>query len=171
MVFYLPKDYISYCWEFVEKIRRIQDNLIVVILDEVDQHIYNNGSNNESIVKTILDGNESIVKTILDGNSSIDNCIFLAATNYLDKIPEAIRNRPSRFKYVLDIEGIQNESEIVDILLPMIGGLFEHSEITEFALILKGETLDFIKQFALDKIMDLKTYKHNSNKNKIGFNA
>jgi SpoVK/Ycf46/Vps4 family AAA+-type ATPase len=158
IVFYLSKEYISYCWEFVEKIRKIQDNPIIIIFDEVDQHIRNNSSDNESLIKTIL-----------DGNSSIDNCIFLAATNYLDKIPEAIKNRPSRFKYVLDIEGIQHQDEIIAILTPMITDLFTTDEISAFAVSLIGQTLDFIKQFALDKIMDLKTYKHNSRKT-IGFN-
>lgn len=152
LVFYLTRDYISQCWDFIRKVRNIQKNPIIVIIDEIDNHLYNN---------------EGLMKQILDGNLSIDNCIFFAATNYIDKVAEAIKNRPSRFKYVSDIEGIQNPKDICDIFNTMIGELFTPTEIEKFANDHKGQTLDTIKQFALDKIMDIKTYKRE--RKTIGF--
>jgi hypothetical protein len=40
----------------------------------------------------------------------------------------------------------------------MIGDMFTDSEINSFASDLKGSTLDLIKQFSIDKIMDLSHY-------------
>ena len=50
----------------------------------------------------------------------------------------------------------------------MIGDLFTAKELKDFSKKLIGNSLDYIKQFAIDKIMCLETYSHNS-KGKIGF--
>lgn len=154
IVFYMTRSYFAACWDFVRQIRAIQENPIVIIMEEFDQFVNSNGM-------------EATVKTIMDGNLSIDNCVFLSATNYIESIPAALKNRASRFKHVLDIEGIQNVEDVISILSPMIHGLFTPEEIQVFANDLKGSTIDAIKQFALDKLMDLKTYK--KEKNTIGF--
>lgn len=157
LVFYFTSNqYVNKCWEFIRKIRAIQDNPIVVIFEEMDMY-----------VQKTSEVPEGYLKTILDGNNSIDNCIILGATNYIDSIPKAIKDRPSRFKYVLNIEGIHSEEEILDILTPMISDICEKAEIKEYAYMLKGETLDSIKQFAMDKIMCLQSYS--KNKKTMGF--
>jgi SpoVK/Ycf46/Vps4 family AAA+-type ATPase len=157
LVFYFTSNqYVNKCWEFIKKIRAIQDNPIVVIFEEMDMY-----------VQKTSEVPEGYLKTILDGNNSIDNCIILGATNYIDTIPNAIKDRPSRFKYVLNIEGIHSEEEILDILTPMISDICEKAEIKEYAYMLKGETLDSIKQFAMDKIMCLQSYS--KNKKSMGF--
>lgn len=153
IVFYMPSSYIFQCWEFITNIRRIQNNPIVVIYEEMDQLIENR--------------NEGTLKTILDGDSSIDNCITMATTNYLNKIPEALKDRPSRFKYALNIEGIHERDNVFELIDKMLNDLFTDEEIWVFADELKGQTLDMIKQFCIDKIMDLKTYGKKSGK--MGF--
>jgi len=145
IVFYIRRENINNCWKFIQDIRSIQNNPIIIFFEEIEQHI-------------AWEYNEGIIKTILDGNMSINNCILFATTNYLEKIPNAIKNRPSRFKYVLDIEGIQDEEEVKQVLEVMIGDMFTPKEMDEFVNELKGQTLDNIKQFAMDKLMDLKTY-------------
>ena len=134
-------------------VRRVQPNPIIVVFEEFDDQIQNR--------------NESFLKTVLDGNMSIDNCMFMATTNYIDAIPDAMKNRPSRFKYVLNIEGIQNKNDVYVLIYKMLVGLFSDEDINVFANELKGQTLDFIKQFCIDKIMDLKSYSHK--KGLIGF--
>lgn len=157
LVFYFTSNqYVNKCWEFIRKIREIQDNPIVVIFEEMDMY-----------VQKTSEVPEGYLKTILDGNNSIDNCIILGATNYIDTIPKAIKDRPSRFKYVLNIEGIHSEEEILEILSPMISNICSKDEIKEYAYMLKGETLDSIKQFAMDKIMCLQSYS--KNKKTMGF--
>jgi SpoVK/Ycf46/Vps4 family AAA+-type ATPase len=157
LVFYFTSNqYVNKCWDFIRKIREIQDNPIVVVFEEMDMY-----------VQKTSEVPEGYLKTILDGNNSIDNCIILGATNYIDTIPKAIKDRPSRFKYVLNIEGIHSEEEILDILSPMISDICGKDEIKEYAYMLKGETLDSIKQFAMDKIMCLQSYS--KNKKTMGF--
>jgi SpoVK/Ycf46/Vps4 family AAA+-type ATPase len=154
IVFHITYYYeeITKCWDFIQNVRKIQDNPIIIIFDEFDKQ---------------MEKNEAFLKTVIDGNMSIDNCIFFAATNYLDKIPKAMSERPSRFKYCLNIEGMQIEEDIVDIIHPILNELYDDFDIKQFAKHLKGSTLDHIKQFALDKLMQLEHY--GKNKKIIGF--
>lgn len=158
IVFFLDKTEhrLSEMWDFVIKIRQIQDNPIVIILDEME---------------TILtETNKSKMKMILDGNLSINKSLFLASTNHIDLIPDAIKNRSSRFKYTCDIEGIQSTDEIYEILVKMLKNLFSDQEIRQFSEELKGNTIDNIKQFALDKVMNI-TVSLKVKKSTIGFSA
>lgn len=143
---------ISACWDFIQNIRRIQDNPIIIVFDEFDQQ---------------MDENEAFLKTVIDGNMSISNCVFFAATNYLDKIPKAMSERPSRFKYSLKIEGIQVREDIEAIIKPILGDCLSENEIDIIYNELKGCTLDHIKQYCLDKLMDLTNYRNT--KPSIGF--
>ena len=153
LVFYVDDLSINMSWELIKKIRNIQDNPIIVIFEELDQHIRNNG--------------EGLIKTMLDGNLSINNCIFFGTTNYNDNIPSAIKNRPSRFKYNLNIGGVDNVEDIKNLLSKMLKDRATPEELNTFADGLRGKTLDNIKQFALDKLMDIKTYSNETTK--IGF--
>lgn len=137
-------DVFERCWDFIIRIRTIQKNPIVIVLEEVDRYT-------ERI--------SGFLKTILDGNMSINNCIFFASTNYIDSIPEAIKNRPSRFKYSLNIEGIHSKSDIFNIIKPMLLDVCPDSELPKYSSELVGSTLDEIKQFCLDKIMNIKSHK------------
>jgi len=144
---------IIFCWEFIQNIRRIQDNPILIIFDELDQYM--------------KDNHEAFLKTVIDGNMSISNCIFLAATNYLELIPKAMSDRPSRFKYCFNIEGIQVISDIVNIINPILCDSLSSKEINNIANELKGNTLDYIKQYCFDKLMNLKHFK--KDKKVVGF--
>ena len=139
------------CLSFVKDIRNIQDNNIIIIFEEFDDY----------------EDYESELKVFLDGYKSIDDCIVFATTNYLDKIPDAIKNRPSRFKYLLKIEGIQNKEIIKEVLLNMIGDLYDSEQINLYVNECHGKSIDFIKQFCLDKIMNLNTYSKQVKK--LGF--
>ncbi len=156
LVFLIPSS-IAYsgfigAWDFIQNVRKIQDNPIIVMLDEIDEHIKDHAN---------------FIKTMIDGYLSINNCIFLACTNHIDVIPEALKNRPSRFKYSLNIEGIQVESEVYDIVYNLLGSSLEEEKLKEITKELKGSTLDYIKQYCFDKIMDLNHY--GKKVKKIGF--
>lgn len=145
---------ISFCWEFIQNIRRIQNNPIIIIFDEFDQQMIEN---------------ETFLKTVIDGNMSISNCIFFAATNYLDKIPKAMKDRPSRFKYCLNIEEVQEIKDIINIITPILHDVSSEDEINIIANELKGNSLDYIKQYCFSKLMDLTQF--NKNKKQIGFRS
>lgn len=57
----------------------------------------------EDIDATIEQYNESDVLSILDGEHSIDGVVFIATTNYVDKLAARVKNRPSRFDIVIEI--------------------------------------------------------------------
>lgn len=145
---------IAKTWDFIMAVRQTQDNPIFIIFEEFDSHL-------------LEKGNESILKSFIDGNLSIDNCIFFATTNYIDEIPDAIKNRPSRFKYSFKIEGIQDKNDVISIVRKILSDTFTSEEISEFSKSLTGSSIDTIKQFCLDKIMNIETISNT--KNKIGF--
>lgn len=139
-------------WSLGEKIRDIQDNLIVFIMDEFDMYCSKKG--------------EAYMKQILDGNRSIDYSIVLGATNYLNDIPETIRDRPSRFLMVAEIKPISDKEIITDLVTKihdkastpfmseediseMVDDLLEKNSKQE------GVTVDGIKNEMLQRLMQL----------------
>lgn len=148
------KQYIEECWEFIKNVRKGQDNPIIVIFDEFDEKLHDN---------------EGLIKTMIDGQSSINNSIFFAATNYIDKIPKAMKDRPSRFKYTIEVKGMSEDDDILEIITPMLDGVMPDDEIPLLLDELRGKSLDYIKQFCFDKIMAIKHYKHKGSKQKIGY--
>jgi SpoVK/Ycf46/Vps4 family AAA+-type ATPase len=68
----------------IRKLREIQPiTPIVVLMEDIDAIIYNY--------------NESSVINILDGVDKLENIVFVATTNYPEKLGDRIINRPSRF--------------------------------------------------------------------------
>lgn len=59
------------------------DRPILAIIEDMDSFLQYNST------KEFLN--------ILDGNNQIDNVVYLATTNYIDRIEDRIKNRPSRF--------------------------------------------------------------------------
>lgn len=47
---------------------------------------------------------ESMLLNLLDGKFQLDNVVYIATTNYPDKLAERIINRPSRFDLVREVE-------------------------------------------------------------------
>lgn len=58
----------------------------------------------EEIEMLIEDGYEADLLNLLDGKEKLENVIYLATTNYLDKIPARFKNRPSRFARVIEVK-------------------------------------------------------------------
>lgn len=51
----------------------------------------------------LLYSSEGEFLSLLDGEMQIDNIVYVATTNYLDKIPPRIKDRPSRFATVIEV--------------------------------------------------------------------
>jgi len=79
------------------------DRPIVVILEDLDTMI----SNNDWITSTALN--------LLDGVKQINNVVYIATTNYPEKLEERIANRPSRFdrRYEIPIPNNSVRSEYI----------------------------------------------------------
>lgn len=130
-------------WDFVKDIRKIQDNPIIIFLDEFEEYF------DERYTQ------ETFLKKMLDGTESIDNCLFFMTTNYINKIPETIANRPSRIKYKIEVEGIQDEKLISLFLKNSFDKLDMIVDFEKDVPKIKGQTIDELKQWVLDKIMDI----------------
>ena len=124
-------------------IREVQDNIIVFICDEFERFAREG---------------ESEMKNFLDGNNSIDNSIVFASTNYLDRVPKTISERPSRFRIVEEVKGIEDAGIIRNILKSkneILGEtLFTKKELDTMSKDLAevGVTLDELKNEILNKV-------------------
>lgn len=123
--------------------RKIQDNPIIIISDEFERY---------------AERNESEIKNLLDGVDSIDNSLFLAATNYLDKVPDTLKDRPSRFRIVREVKGIRDKTVMYNILKDMSKKvkpeLFTEKEIQNIIKEKDSVTLDELKHTVLDKVTE-----------------
>jgi len=133
--------------DMILEFREVKDFKAVIILDECENELNNY---------------ESYFKSLLDGTDSLNDCVFLMSTNYIDNIPNTIKNRPSRFKYVLNIDGIEEESVIYEIMKHMNDSLDENvrlgdESIRSYVNDLKGSTLDEIKT----KFMEIAFFENN----------
>lgn len=75
---------------FLEDFTQVEKNRkCIVILEDIDSLIYNFG--------------ESLYLELLDSAKTIDNVLFIATTNYPDRLDPRIYNRPGRFSHVVKI--------------------------------------------------------------------
>jgi predicted AAA+ superfamily ATPase len=79
--------------DLIPKLRKIEPNRpIITIMEDIDAIC---GDNREYT---------SMILNILDGAKQIDNVVYIATTNYPEKLAERITNRPSRFDRRYEIE-------------------------------------------------------------------
>ena len=89
------------------------------------------------------------------------------STNYIDKIPDAIKDRPSRVKYTIEVEGIQDEEVIKNFLKESFEKINMEVNLEKEISKMKGWTIDDLKQWVLDKVMDIEPEEKVNNK--MGF--
>lgn len=143
----------------LKELRLIQKELFVIIFEEIEESLENYG------------GASGTFKNFLDGINSIENTLFLASTNYIDKIPYDLKERPSRFKKVLDIKQ-SDDTEEVKIWLETVYKTFmpdllekDYSELHNKCL---NKSIDEIKHVLIDYKMGIQNCC--SEKPKLGFN-
>jgi len=79
-------DAVEHFIDFISTFRKIEPNRpLIVILEDIDSIA---GENNHSTSKLL---------NILDGVKQIEGVVYIATTNYPEKLQERITNRPSRF--------------------------------------------------------------------------
>lgn len=76
-----------------------------------------------------MQASEAQVKNILDSNDSLDNCLLMFTTNYINKIPDAIKNRPSRIKECVEFTGEEDEIRVYNIFKNLNNSLPEEMRI------------------------------------------
>lgn len=125
------------------------DILKVIIVDECE---------NEFIQR------ENFVKKTLDSPDSLNRTIFLFATNYVDKIPSTIIDRPSRIKYSIRMESIEEE-DILFMLMQNINNNIDKDyrlhdeEIRSLVSQISASTIDELKHEYMDKVLSISLEK------------
>ena len=92
-------------------LRTIQsDTPVVVVIEDLDNYCHN--AHYESRILNFLDGVEE----------GVSNTIFLATTNYVDQLPDRIKNRPSRFdkKFEIGFPPAEHRARYLQSLLDSI---------------------------------------------------
>lgn len=86
-------DQIELYSKFISSLRTVEPNRpLIVILEDID------GIAGEGTWST------SMLLNLLDGVKQIDNVVYIATTNYPEKLEERITNRPSRFDRRYEVE-------------------------------------------------------------------
>lgn len=141
----------------IKEFRLIQDELFIIILEEIDE------------ILEACPGMEGVIKNFLDGINSVENTLVIGTTNYIDKIPKSLIERPSRFKKVIKIEQSE-ETEKVKDWLAVTYKLFmpdiEQKEIEDLHDMCINKSIDEIKNKLIDYRMGITQLETSS---KLGF--
>lgn len=83
---------VNYFTNFCQMFRQIEpERPLLVILEDIDNIV----AQGHGLLSALLN--------VLDGVNQIDNVVYLATTNYPEKLQERIANRPSRFDRMYEI--------------------------------------------------------------------
>ena len=137
---------LHYVTHFIKDVQKDLSSFIsIIFFDECEYDMANN---------------ESGMKTLLDGNDSLDKCVYLFATNYIEEIPDTIKNRPSRIKYIIEVEGISEEDIVYECISDMNSTLegsvkLSNREIKRLTPKYAGKTIDEIKNGFIDNCLNI----------------
>ena len=129
----------------LQHIRQLQDSLIVFVLEEFD-----------ALLKYA--GAESRLKNLLDCIDGVDDQLTLATTNYIQFIPDSLKDRKSRFKYVINLEmgnDKEKNEEWLAITITNIIGDITKDDLNHLISACHGRTIDDIKHICIDFKMGL----------------
>jgi SpoVK/Ycf46/Vps4 family AAA+-type ATPase len=109
----------------IEMVREIEPNIkCLVVFEEFDSMV-----------------NDAEFLSLLDGEMQLDNIVYVATTNFIEKIPSRVKNRPSRFATVIEVGAPDAETRYA-YLKAKLGGEIDVTEWTEKT---NGLVLDQIK--------------------------
>ena len=112
------------------------DKLICVVYEEFDEW---------------LSSDHATINSFLDGQLSVDNMIVLATTNYIEKIPSRIKNRPSRFQMVKHV-GLPNEELRKAWFEQKLIDIGHEDKIASFVASSEGMSMDQMKDLIVSHI-------------------
>lgn len=93
-------------------------------------------------VETMCD--DSSFLSLLDGELQVDSVAYVATTNYIDKIPKRIKNRPSRFARVIEV-GYPSYADRYAYITHKLQNLYDEKFYTDLSTKTEGMVLDQIK--------------------------
>lgn len=116
---------------------------------------------------------DSTFLSILDGELQLSNVAYIATTNYIDQIPQRIKNRPSRFAQVIEV-GFPTFQDRLEYLTNKLKSVNISEElILEIAELTEGFVLDQVKDVVIshfvfnysleESIAKIKTFSYDEN--------
>ena len=107
-----------------------KDRPIVIINEEFENNI---------------NSHESAMLNFLDGHEARSGTVFLATTNYIDEIPDRVRNRPSRFNLVREIPLPAAEHRAAILAKKLTKSATKVVDIKKLSAATEGMTIDHVK--------------------------
>jgi SpoVK/Ycf46/Vps4 family AAA+-type ATPase len=96
---------------------------------------------------TMLNRDEAALLSLLDGELQISNVLYIATTNYISKVPARIKNRPSRFARIIEVQRPTKEARLAFFKQKLVGD--DKKYIENFAEITEGFVVDQMKDLII----------------------
>jgi SpoVK/Ycf46/Vps4 family AAA+-type ATPase len=96
-------------------------------------------------------GYEEVLLDLLDGQRQFDNIIYVATTNYIDRLSDRITNRPSRFDIVklIDVPDVKARYDFLVNIMVSAGEVVPDKELEELAQYTEGYSYAHIKELVI----------------------
>jgi SpoVK/Ycf46/Vps4 family AAA+-type ATPase len=133
---------------FIGTFRKVEPNrFIVVILEDIDSIAGESGYQTSRLLN------------ILDGVKQIEGVVYIATTNYPEKLQERITNRPSRFDRRYKVELPNSEIRRAYIKYKLTDNDIEGINIEEWVEKTEGMSLSHLKEVIISVIVMGRTFE------------
>jgi hypothetical protein len=130
---------------FVDAVRRVReiepDRKIITIIEDIDAFI--------SPDETCRSSMDSYLLNILDGNYKVNGLVIIATTNYIERVADRYKNRPSRFDRIVEFPLPNEESRKIFIEKSVLPEDLSKIDIDKWVKKTKGYTIDHINELIL----------------------
>lgn len=138
---------------FIHNFRKIEPNRpLIVIMEDLDSIM---GEDKYST---------SRVLNILDGIKQIENVVYIATTNYPEKLEERVTNRPSRFDRRYKVELPDDEMRKAYLLHKIPASDIENIDIDKWVKDTQSMSLAHLRELVISTIVLGNTYKETIDK-------
>jgi predicted AAA+ superfamily ATPase len=128
--------------DFVPTIRSIEpDRALIVILEDIDSLA---GEDRYSTTKLL---------NILDGVKQIENVVYIATTNYPEKLQERITNRPSRFDRRYEVQMPSDEIRQAYIKNKLTKDDLKKIDLKKWVELTDGMSLSHLKELVISVVV------------------
>jgi predicted AAA+ superfamily ATPase len=136
------QDDVDHFMDFIATFRKIEPNRpLIVLLEDIDSIA---GENSHSTSRLL---------NILDGVKQIEDVVYIATTNYPEKLQDRITNRPSRFDRRYKVELPNEEIREAYIRHKLTDEDIENVDINEWVKRTEGMSLSHLKEVVISTIV------------------